>query len=128
MAYTRKEIIDRLTDFENGWRDPKGATSEFWEAVIDTLEQEPCDDAISRTDAIAEIYDKYMTVDGGLHNDTAKGCIGVIKELPSVHPSRKGHWIKDEPTVTAPYICSECGMFHNGKNRNFCPYCGAKME
>ena len=43
-------------------------------------------------------------------------------------PSRKGHWIKDEPTVTEPYVCSECGMFHNGKNRNFCPYCGAKMR
>ena len=39
----------------------------------------------------------------------------------------KGHWIKDEPTVTGPYVCSECGHFYNLKVRNYCPNCGAEM-
>lgn len=29
---------------------------------------------------IAEIYDKFMTVDGGLHDKTASKCIEIIRE------------------------------------------------
>ena len=125
--------------------------------AISALEQEPCetstdepmtmvyptifcDDAISREDAIAEIYDKYMTVDGGLHNNTANGCIEVIKKLTPVQPSRKGHWIRWREdfdyiergvTESIPHCqCSECKKEydpHTAQFINFCPNCGADM-
>ena len=42
------------------------------------------DDCISRSDAIAEIFEEFMTIDGGLHDNTAYRCIDIIKNMPSI--------------------------------------------
>lgn len=52
---------------------------------------EDMSDCISRQDAIAEIYDKYMSSDMAVHNDVVNECMRIIKALPSVTPT--GHWI-----------------------------------
>ena len=59
-----------------------------------------------------------------------------IRQLPSVQPSRKGHWIeKDGYDGDTYYDCSECGEswttidgtpWNNGMK--FCPNCGADMR
>ena len=105
--------------------------------AISALEQEPCDDAIGRADAQTEIMmsKSIVAFDRDLWIKT-KDAVQILRELPSVQPSRKGHWIiKDRyyhDTVTAE--CSECGreveiptcmseLMYNG-----CPYCLADMR
>ena len=85
------------------------------------LEQEPCEDAISRQSMLD--YLKY------LHGEMPEE--EFIKELPSVTPARKtGHWIyhSDEGFVE----CSNCGSATNCDGNiadlHFCFSCGAKMD
>jgi hypothetical protein len=40
--------------------------------------------AISKADAIAEIYDAFMSSDMAIHNESAKKCIEIIQKLPPV--------------------------------------------
>ena len=58
-----------------------------------------------------------------------------IRKLPSVQPSRKGHWIRKEDDMCWWDECSECGLkplkgrFTNDDIlSNFCPSCGADMR
>ena len=70
-----------------------------------------CDDAISREDAINAIATDYIT------------AVRNLESLPSVQPSRKGHWIDVSNFV---YECSNCGG--RGMFRElFCPNCGCFM-
>ena len=94
--------------------------------AISALEQEPCDDAISREAVLGLFYD--------LDNLYER-----IKQLPSVHPSRKGHWTStvcyartDNGVLLMGFECSECGKItfispamHTPKG---CPFCMADMR
>jgi len=83
---------------------------------IEALEQEPCDDAISR-EAVSKLLN-----DGWL-----KGIYpsNEIMTLPPVRPKpRTGQWIEDEYEMKVG--CSECGE-ENDKCSKYCPNCGAKM-
>lgn len=109
--------------------------------------EEPCEEAISRKDAINALgYNIEITSDEGL--DKYKSEIKEmlckiydvqkeqIEKLPSVNPTKTGHWIeKDGFDGDVYYDCSECGEswttidgtpWDNGMK--FCPNCGAKME
>lgn len=94
-------------------------------------ELKPCEDAISRQDVIADIYDKYMSSDGAVYNDTAKEIFGIIRNQPSVTPARsKGNW---QPIRCDMYSCSVCDGIYTDlsgerENMNFCPNCGVEME
>lgn len=100
--------------------------------AIKALEQQPCEDAISRKE-VADIINRQRF---GIH----KISMGIIKEkleaLPPVTPIRpKGKWIEiiEEETAyskTWHYECSECGKNNTclGGNPNFCPHCGADMR
>ena len=67
--------------------------------AIETLEQEPCEDAISRQAAIEKIH--WL----GLDNDTAIKCDLAIRALPSVNPQepKTGHWIPVSERVPEEY-------------------------
>ena len=81
--------------------------------AIKALEQEPCEDAVSREAAIDAALSAF-----------SRGLLASpdIRKLPSVTPERKkGKWIDDH--------CSECGCYvYHGDVRNFCPMCGADMR
>lgn len=107
-------------------------TQAFCEMAIKALEQEPCEDYISREAVLMEI-DKYMC---GVPFDE-KGIDVVLKELPHVTPTRKkGKWIGDKDYP----ICEKCGcnIYEEYIGRNdyawiekpmrFCPNCGTEME
>ena len=84
-----------------------------WEQAITTCE--PCD-TISR-----EAVQMAMALDN--ISDIAKD---IKKKLPSVQPSRKGHWIINSH---GNVNCDKCGMeraYHH--QSNFCPNCGADMR
>ena len=126
--------------------------------AIKALEQESCEDAVSRND----IY--FKLTNGAYLNETTEQFIDrLIKELkamPSVTPTKciatvkfskedmqelidekmkdivverkKGKWIDHE--IDKDFAkCSECGScwewgFVKNCNMNFCPNCGAEME
>ena len=70
-------------------------SDEFMEAywmAISALEQEPCEDTISREAVKQEIK---CWIGSGEHRYamSERFLFDRINELPSVQPSRKGHWI-----------------------------------
>ena len=108
---------------------------EAYKMAISALEQQPCDDAISREDVIKLV--ECSGYDLQFRTDNADMCDDVRK-LPSVQPSRKGHWIEGEEwceTVNGferwgnDYTCSECGLpLGRYTLTDFCPNCGADMR
>lgn len=144
---TRKDIDNILhvicpndEDFEKPIISPAYLKTEL-EALA--LEQEPCEDAISRQAAIEKIVEHIRTAEEPyIINDLDKAfswglevAIFVLSGMPSVQPERKhGHWIIDTKfgadimSCKQIVICSECykGIFW-GK-QNYCPNCGAEME
>ena len=75
-----------------------------------------CDDAISR-EAVIKLFNGQIGSESAL-------ILHKIKKLPSVQPSRKGHW---ELLANELYMCSECNAKWTMK-LNFCPNCGACMK
>lgn len=97
----------------------------------------PCEDAISREDAIKVLQDNCN------HWETNIMLIAIaedlLKELPSVTPTRKkGKWEKyGIPRAGEQhYQCTNCknyvnfGMWGSYYKRDFkyCPHCGAEMD
>lgn len=125
------------------------------EEIMLALEQQPCEDCISRKDAINLVHDLAQPCDNSYDWDiSADDMIDGIKELPSVTPQPKiGKWIMKHRThnkikhytgqdemgethtisvleryeVDEPY-CSECGKLAGDTSQDYCCACGAKME
>lgn len=100
------------------------------ERICKALSQEPCEDAVSREEAI-------MCLTGiNLPTDTDK-LIALyhkrIKALPSVNPTREhGTWISIQPGIlNDSAMCSKCKertMMRCEFHYKFCPKCGAEMK
>ena len=107
--------------------------------AIKALEQEPCEDCVSRKVAIfladelkqdapddERLADMVMAYNEGILDYQTK-----LSLLPSVTPQQKtGKWIDDK--------CSVCGKgienlidsreWYRNEEPKFCPFCGIKME
>ena len=111
-------------------------SANFWEALnmaIKALEQEPCEDAVSRRavlntlDSTDKFLDETRTVES--YKTLLEEC---YKNLPPVTPARpKGHWIYGYTFPDGQYrkcsVCKELVKVVAGDG-NFCGHCGAKME
>ena len=93
--------------------------------------QQPCEDAIRRSEAIKAI-DEREDVNGKVDAESVRTDIAL---MPPVTPQPKtGHWIdvnKGKWNTIPAYKCSACGVNADlrdwsGKSP-FCPWCGAKM-
>ena len=138
---TKKDIDEIISiicpndeDFEKACISPAYLKREL-EALA--LEQEPCEDCISRREAIKMFtynYNGERIPDYDCDNWPVQIAIKTVKEmlreLPSVTPQPKmGRWIDDK--------CSICGKgiedlidspeWYKNENPRFCPFCGAKM-
>lgn len=124
------------------------AVKDLRKKLEEYLEQQTCDDAISREDALQALCRAVHKNDDNipcinqrvscLWNKTkVQDYAEEILKLPSVTPQPKtGYWIeKDGYDGDTYYDCSECGEswatiegtpWDNGMN--YCPNCGAKME
>lgn len=87
--------------------------------AIKALEQEPCEDCISRQAAIDAIYD----------NEYKKDMRKALEQLPSVTPARsKGKWIYLNDEIEIYDHWYQCSVCHKESfEYHFCPYCGAEM-
>ena len=97
--------------------------------------QEPCDDAISREAVIGAICDyvAFEEYEDKSHTFTIRPLKKRIDALPSVQPSRKGHWI-EVTNGRGGHECDKCHdyapSYQTGEEylSNFCPNCGADMR
>ena len=111
-------------------------------AAIKALEQQPCDDAVSRADFEAHLFENYCVPVSkiGKPNQYSSGCfykdvVKCLDELPSV-TQKYGKWkVVSDVYGDNAYICecSECKdtvWVYKDANRkwNYCPSCGAKMQ
>lgn len=98
---------------------------EAYDMAIKALEQQPCEDCISRAEALHILEcNKHVYVED-------------IEELPSVTPKPIiGQWIEviDDTDSSGRkknwhYKCSICGNEDSGWGEfNYCPICGAEMN
>lgn len=119
-------------------------TQQFAELAVKALEQDPCDDAISRKAAIDAMI-KIEQDDIGQYGSATLQWLAVrlaieaLNGLPSVTPQPKtGHWIRwyeqkeyDWGIDNIPHCkCSECGKEYDPHSSQFIKYCcecGVKM-
>jgi hypothetical protein len=123
-----EEVIKLVKEVAGMSLDLDDAHYEALQMAIKALEQEPCEDAISRQSMLD--YMKY------LHDEMPEE--EFIKELPSVTPARKkGKWINKSHASGCgiKFVASECTCC--GKKTffdcdqlvyNYCPNCGAEMD
>lgn len=148
MISEEKEAIEELKILkENYWEDDGYgyATAECQKTItaldmaIEALEQQPCDDCVSRQavlDGLASIAKVKA------RSDAQKSLMGrimfFVEQLPPVTPKEKtGHWIKYSIPRCGEqhYQCTSCGYYINfgqwgevyTKQFKYCPSCSAKM-
>ena len=120
---SREEAIEQLKEIPIGYEVSDDYMKTIYEAIdmaIKALEQQLCEDCISRQEVINCVTS----------NEFRYKIVEDIKTLPPVTPKEKtGHWIENAPeyqNIDPPYICSECGNMHLRKT-NYCDQCGARM-
>lgn len=131
MKMTNEEIIKFLQSKQIPQCGDKEYTAdeeyEAYQRAIDALEQEPCEDVISRENAIIQLSWDFPNLE-----------LPKIKEsldkLPLVTPQQKyGKWIKTKLSVSDGSFnvgvrCSRCGYVTVVDDFNFCPNCGSAMK
>ena len=121
---TREKAIGNLIHAIR-WNDmPK---KEALDMAIEALEQEPCEDAISRDMALEKMAD-YVASGYADSVEDFEEYSRIICQLSSVNPQPKtGHWSHDGSHWKNRFICSECGYKLFDEPTSYCPNCGAKM-
>ena len=117
-----------------------GEIIENLEAISKILEQESCEDCISRAETVQFLINHssdFEDVKIRMAFQTASSLINNPHNLPSVQP-KTGHWIYGENEYGIDgYHCDKCGFFVRWdyahkfinyiKDYKFCPKCSAKM-
>ena len=133
---TNEEAIKELKiireDYWDEYKDPMPAL----DMAIKALEQQPCEEAISREDAMNMILGYGNEIKAEVMNDIKASMI----KLPSVQPKIKvGHWIEGQTNNPNIHniLCSCCFEGYQSKGHansqytkdkfQWCPKCGAKM-
>lgn len=138
---TKEELLKKI-DFEKSWlyecgifgSDVDIAFHAIKKKVIEALEQDLCEDCISRKHLLEEIAS--LKESPWFKDDTNSGmairkeAIEIVEDLcirkePSVNSQKIGHWNYG--------VCSNCN-YDWGNDApiasvpNYCPNCGARME
>lgn len=130
QSMTREETIKRvqatLTYMESLDADEEEQKDiEAYRMAIKVLEQEPCEDCISRAQALSDYADWYGY---GYRDNT---FYKHLKDMPPVTPQPKtGHWVSilNKKGLEIAVRCDCCGNSPKHAIRSdFCPNCGAKM-
>ncbi len=121
---TREEAIKILQGAIKKPNTKDGYLGQALDMAIKALEQEPCEDAISRQAVLVEMKRR--------HDNGDQITLGFIKSLPPVTPQEPkiGHWInhKDE------HQCSQCRETVIADKdvweeypHDYCPSCGVRL-
>jgi hypothetical protein len=135
IACMKCEVSGRVCDANCPTQYEAGNMGEIIEnlkAISEILEQQPCEDCISRQVVLSYIVNdlKFGDEENGydLERKIAQEEIyNFIKKMPPVTPKEKtGKWIYKQSIFGAVY-CSECDFELKTNNTKFCPNCGARM-
>jgi len=102
----------------------------FYDAAIKALEQQPCEDAISRQ---AVLEGLASIAKAKAKSDAQKSMMGrtmfFVERLPSVSTEKTGRWITTRTFMhDGEYYCNKCKCdAPNNEKWDYCPNCGAKM-
>lgn len=91
------------------------------EEIIKALKQEPCEDCISRQDAINEIknvFDDVLCCNVSVRKGLPE-AVRRIEMMPSTDRPT-GKWTEIE---NGEYLCSNCSRITIGYPPNYCPNC-----
>lgn len=126
---TNEEAVKELKALLN-MCDPSPLTKELEDALkmaIKALDQQPCEDAVSRSEAIDKLTKFYnMVLDDNGTKLNIRDIVGTLERLPSVTPQRPiGKWTRN--LRMGLHQCSNCGKFCDF-DYLYCPNCGAKMS
>ena len=100
------------------------------EMAIKALEQQPCEDCVSREEALLALTGMDLPTD---RDKLIALFTERIQHLPPVTPQRpKGKWIMNSDYPDR-LICDKCNaqfdVWHwESKQMHYCPNCGAEME
>lgn len=148
---TREEAIRRIeccrNFLANNYSDMGEPNFTAFNMAIKALEQEPCDDVISRqavNDAINDVLVKYIPMLYGSCEKIPLELITAIMQLPPVNPQepKTGHWsrktkvdaydIAGVKTWGIKCQCDRCDfttiVVEDFGYYKYCPNCGARME
>lgn len=129
-----KDRYDQIMSMD--WKNGRRFFDEELRAIHDgkALEQEPCDDCISRQQAIDAIDALYLAGDSSAsfradaEGDTLIGkyqAITALDDLQPVTPQPKmGMWIEHFDESGKWYECDQCHTDWGG-SVNYCPNCGS---
>lgn len=132
---TREEAIKLLVNatYSDEWQGNQDLTTAR-NMAIEALEQEPCEDAISREDVIRHICEEKPCYEENCKGITYSRCPDImwVNELPSVtsmsEEKPKGKYINKDGLM---WQCSICGagirIMKKYKIPNYCPYCGSEI-
>ena len=125
--FEAKNVLDEATAYEDAVCYVTDDDREWLDMAIKALEQEPCEDCISRK-AVEKIINKWLSHPDYELKDSIYDMTKKIHKLPSVTPqSKTGYWIADIDSLgNICYRCSECRQLNRFID-NYCPNCGAKM-
>lgn len=121
-----KEVLQALWRYKDcGYSENE--IRESLDMAIKALEQEPCEDAVNRSQALKELEEsaKYHA------NDSREEML-LRRDRDIIKVRPKGHWIMTSDYLTTAYgsvdyvKCSCCGE-DSLEEGNYCPNCGAKM-
>ena len=125
---TREEAIDLLDNLNGMIEDSRNSDYDTaFKMAIKALEQEPCEDCISRQAVLDAI--SANSVFENEYNLTASRIQNAVEALPPVTPKPKtGRWI-DKDGISDFMYCSNCGgKKHYSEKWIGCPYCLADMR
>lgn len=129
---TRKDAINRVQGYLTDYL-PIDDSGEL-EEIIKALEQEPCEDAVSRANLLKQFEDRFIELQKAHRKDLQFGinwCINTLLEAPAVTPVKTGQQIFVDKAHEHAH-CSECGYSNadlfDGRLHNYCPNCGVKRE
>lgn len=141
---TREEAIARIKNHKivHKMNEPRAIyISEALDMAIQALDQEPCEDCISRKAVLDYIYNDLGLGDEENGKDVERqmeleDSYRYVKSLsPVKQEPTTGHWtrelIRNEKggCIGAKMICSECDNDNkHDEYMNYCPNCGAKMD
>ena len=120
----REEAINKLNwALDNNMIEDVQSAYDYIMAIkmaIKALEQEPCEDAISRRDVL-DLAKQGVLVSNGNYKSVCK----AINDLPPVNPTKTGHW-KPYLKEGLRYQCSACDSRFDTPWA-YCPHCGCRM-
>ena len=121
---TREEAIEWLKDHHS--IDMNTKDDKAHRMAIKALEQEPCEDAISKESLLARLRLNYSKN----QNVSLQALVDIVNTERPITPARRvGEWIvlKDEYGDIVEAVCSCCDA--NGNHKwEWCPHCGAEMR